>query len=794
MIDRPVTWQVKAPAEEVNQAILSVVIAAVPLDRNSNKQALVARDTVRLVMQIVRFDLSITRVFISAPEGATDDTLSTGQAFTITARIAFSQDLLGRPRFIRLEPPPGYTLLTPAVINDFLEEETWNLIAPSQPHGPRAFVFTAQGTTGSNETVTSSDTLTVVLVSRALLELQAFISEPEGARDNNLTMGQRFTIRANLNNLGTAGTLDSALVRVEPGQTGITILDSPEKAIAVNGFVEWPARAPNRLSEGNITVRLLRRPLDENTGLDADVVSEIARFFVRVDTSGQISVAAPIISGPAGAVDGILSTEQEFTVSAEIEWQKLRQVSAELLLPVGFFTEEARRNFADSENRASPSWIVRAPSEAGTGLPLRVRVQAVDANNDSLRFEAESEALRVDVVEKAVLRLSGAITWPPAATDGIVSVGQPFEVTAFVVNEGAANIIGTDRVRIVLPEGYATEDSLVKSTIDQKATWRLRAKHTPSAGFESIRLVLEKRPNDENTGRPADVVVGEVAISIQTEPRLLMVRYFSARPAGPTAAGESGVPMLSLVFENQGREASADMLLRGITFHALDQNGESVAPSSVMRTLQITRHGRPAEILATYSSMPGENPITVTFAQLDTLRAGVPDTLDVVVDLAAQIGVSGFQLRILKSDDIDAIDADSRLPVQVVDETGKTGSDFLMVSNTSVVTEAEYENFYNYPNPFRPGDPPDGGTRFWYYLPRNSRVEFKILTLLGEVVYQKVFEADSPQGRAGSRIPGVNDIFWDGKNGDGQVVLNGVYLAVLKTEFGVVTTKVAVAK
>lgn len=33
-----------------------------------------------------------------------------------------------------------------------------------------------------------------------------------------------------------------------------------------------------------------------------------------------------------------------------------------------------------------------------------------------------------------------------------------------------------------------------------------------------------------------------------------------------------------------------------------------------------------------------------------------------------------------------------------------------------------------------------------------------------------------------------------GRNGKGETVLNGVYIAVLKTSAGVVTTKVAVAK
>ena len=70
-------------------------------------------------------------------------------------------------------------------------------------------------------------------------------------------------------------------------------------------------------------------------------------------------------------------------------------------------------------------------------------------------------------------------------------------------------------------------------------------------------------------------------------------------------------------------------------------------------------------------------------------------------------------------------------------------------------------------------------------------MEFRIFTLLGELVYEATYDANAPQGQAGAH---TKDLFWDGYNGDGKMVLNGVYVAVLKTATGTVTTKVAVAK
>ncbi|RME01092.1 MAG: T9SS C-terminal target domain-containing protein, partial [Calditrichaeota bacterium] len=668
-------------------------------------------------------------------------------------------------------------------------------IAPPEPHGPRWFRITARGTKGTGEQVESVDSLAVTLVSRALLELQAFINEPEGARDNTLSVGQAFTIRANLNNLGTAKTLDTARVRLELGQTQISVLDTLEKPIEVNGFVEWKARAPDSPAEGNITVRLIQRALDENTGLEAAIVSEISRFFVRTDSTGNLIVGRPEVTGPLGATDNILSSGQEFTVRTEIQWQGLRQVSAELLLPLGFFTEEARRNFAGPENRATPSWIVRAPEDSSVSLQeIRVRVEGKDANNDSLSFNVVSDPLEVQVVSKALLRLSAAITAPAAATDGIVSVNQQFEITGFVVNVGSAQVIGEDQIRLVLPEGYSTSDSLVKRTVNNQVSWRIKAKSTPSSGIETIKLILQKRPVDENTGREADVDVGEFAISIQTEPRLLLVWQQEARPAGPTASGEQSLPMMSLVLENLGSENSSAILLQALSFNVTEAGGQPISPADAIQRVQILSRNHQNRVLGELTEIPAANPMLVTLAQKDSILASVPDTIDVMVDLRNQVQVNSLQLGFTSSEAINAIDADSHERVQVVDKSGATGEQFVLQSETSVITESDYNNFYNYPNPFQPGQWPDAGTRFWYYLPSNSKVEFKILTLLGDLVYQKTFEANTPQGQAGGRIPGFNDIFWDGRNGDGKVVLNGVYIAILKTNAGVVTTKVAVTR
>ena len=72
-----------------------------------------------------------------------------------------------------------------------------------------------------------------------------------------------------------------------------------------------------------------------------------------------------------------------------------------------------------------------------------------------------------------------------------------------------------------------------------------------------------------------------------------------------------------------------------------------------------------------------------------------------------------------------------------------------------------------------PVDPNEGPMRFSYFLSVKSDVEFRVFTLTGEEVYA----LDVPAGTEGAVSDQENILEWDGRNNNGQMVLNGVYLA-----------------
>ena len=80
----------------------------------------------------------------------------------------------------------------------------------------------------------------------------------------------------------------------------------------------------------------------------------------------------------------------------------------------------------------------------------------------------------------------------------------------------------------------------------------------------------------------------------------------------------------------------------------------------------------------------------------------------------------------------------------------------------------------NYPNPFHPNEAP---TTIAYKLNSNARVTIRIYTLTGALVLKQEFNAGGLGG-----VTGLNEIQWDGTNGEGKTVASGGYVAVIEAQ------------
>jgi len=177
----------------------------------------------------------------------------------------------------------------------------------------------------------------------------------------------------------------------------------------------------------------------------------------------------------------------------------------------------------------------------------------------------------------------------------------------------------------------------------------------------------------------------------------------------------------------------------------------------------------------------------------DTIRGSDLFAIDILIDIAPEASLTDFAVAVDSASAIVARDAIYHNRLSIADSTLNRVQYLGFSSGTLVVMQNDLEeSFCNYPNPF--GTPSRPTTRFVYYLKQASDVRIKIFTLTGDLVqaWEYTKAAHPRQTSAGVH---QDEVIWDGRNGQGQKVMNGVYLAYLQTDYGeMALTKIAVVK
>lgn len=113
------------------------------------------------------------------------------------------------------------------------------------------------------------------------------------------------------------------------------------------------------------------------------------------------------------------------------------------------------------------------------------------------------------------------------------------------------------------------------------------------------------------------------------------------------------------------------------------------------------------------------------------------------------------------------------------------GYDYASGSTTVRVSVAEATpgSIVNFPNPFNPAK--GQTTAVNYCLDSASDVEVRIFDPFGRLVLSRDLKADGTDDASrNATAAGGNTFVWDGKNGEGRVVANGIYLFRLKARGG----------
>ena len=350
------------------------------------------------------------------------------------------------------------------------------------------------------------------------------------------------------------------------------------------------------------------------------------------------------------------------------------------------------------------------------------------------------------------------------AQNGFVNINETFSVIVGLENAGEADASAgvfevstngddlgrpdpdTVLVDVGVPEGFSFEAPPYDTTI-------------------LISFTVIERPVDANVGLPAAIsdTTFEIPLAVIT-PNVELLAQVDAESDNVVLPGAIK-EMFRLRLINQGVSSVTDVRLESAALLVKDPSGQAL---DARRVLEVGSAGFYEGTERVARATAGADRLNLLF---DDMVVAAGDTVDL-----------GFQARIkaipsaeftlqLDVSDIEASFANGPLVgQQVVVVPGGDSSLVLDEAYTSVSVTLD-GSFIIRDNPF---NPLERAAEFQYNLEEPSAIEFYILTLTGEEVFSQTLAL----GEAGTDR-GLHAIFWDGRNDVGEMVLNGVYVAVL---------------
>lgn len=280
---------------------------------------------------------------------------------------------------------------------------------------------------------------------------------------------------------------------------------------------------------------------------------------------------------------------------------------------------------------------------------------------------------------------------------------------------------------------------------------------------------------------PAEVVAGQ--------PFTLSVRVVNDAGALMQAINSfANVVALNATTEEPGQ---GDLLVAGFQFHqgvrSMTQTYTRSEPIVLMVTSEM---GEDPGLTNVLTVVPGD-PAALDFHETATwvggrktteVNAKVADELgNGIPDVPVEFNLTGDgSLEIINN----ITDAQGLAKARYTG-TSQPGSDTIEVASAGFTNSMEIQTslmdpgssggtISNYPNPFHPGD---GVTTITYMLSGDAKVTMRLFTLSGTLVFKREY----PAGVMGG-AHGINEVEWDGSNGEGEYVASGGYILYVEAE------------
>ncbi len=201
--------------------------------------------------------------------------------------------------------------------------------------------------------------------------------------------------------------------------------------------------------------------------------------------------------------------------------------------------------------------------------------------------------------------------------------------------------------------------------------------------------------------------------------------------------------------------------LRSVAITVLTDGSASPAPAGAVASIAL--RDRNGTLLAQSAPSPGaSNPVALALPS--SLAFGsAPESLFLEVSFRAGSAAQRVAFRLAQAGDVVAVDLFTGGLVTLV---GGGGLPFAPLTSADVTF---FDHPHGYPNPFHAGSE---AILLSYVLDQDAPVKVSIYTLLGDLVREISIAAGDRGG-----LGGLNEVPWDGRNGKGEIVRPGVYVA-----------------
>ncbi len=369
----------------------------------------------------------------------------------------------------------------------------------------------------------------------------------------------------------------------------------------------------------------------------------------------------------------------------------------------------------------------------------------------------------VEIQDPARLALSYTLE---QASGEYVGFGETFGLTASLANFGSAEV-SEGNYRLEASGFDFPQPGPFEGIIDVRSPVAFSFRAPTHDARLTLRFVLTTRPLDVNTHLPAEVndsafTVSIVVASVNGDLEASAVE----RHAVPVVVG-SIIPLFVLQLTNHGASQFTDVSLDRIVVR-LGEGSDRAFNLHDLIDMEATGFYDNNTQISSIS-------IKADSAIFHIQSFGLPHAdirhLEFRIKLIRPVD-RGLQVRI-DTGGIKALYVDGPLKGGAAPIVAQSNGSILDAGFAS--TLADFASaFMIKNNPYRPAD---GPALFNYYLDTQSAVDFRIVTLAGELVYER----RSAEGADGTAV-GRHTIAWDGRNGNGDSVLNGVYVAMISLE------------